>query len=135
MYREGQHLFTNFQKLCTSCAQIPICFTSPFCQKFLTWNPSSRQTNMPRISPLNFLGIHFYTCIASTEKNSCVLLHLIQVIVVSPLVLFIWEVQRSESTSSVSVFISSRAMLPHCTKIEMVCFCIKLGDWLWITLG
>lgn len=49
--------------------------------------------------------------------------------------LFIWEVLPSESTSSVSVFILSRVMLPHCTKIEMVCFCIKLGDWLWITLG
>lgn len=43
-----------FEKLCTSCAQILICFINPFCQKFLKWNPSSRQTNIPRISPLTF---------------------------------------------------------------------------------
>ena len=43
-----------FKKLCTSCAEIPVCFINPFCQKFLKWNPSSRQINMPRISPLTF---------------------------------------------------------------------------------
>lgn len=85
--------------------------------------------------PFNFSGIHFYTCINLTEKTVVVLFHSIQVIVVSLLALCIQEVPQSESTSSISVFILSRAMLPHCPKIEMVCFCIRLGDWLWITLG
>lgn len=85
--------------------------------------------------PFNFSGIHFYTCINSTEKTVIFLFHSIQVIVASLLALFIAEVPQSESTSSISVFILSTAVLPHCTKIEMVCFCIRLGDWLWITLG
>lgn len=85
--------------------------------------------------PFNFLGIHFYTCIHLTEKTVIVLFHLIQVIVVRLLAFFIQEVQQSESTSSISVFILSSVMLPPCTKIEMVCFCSKLGDWLWNILG
>lgn len=85
--------------------------------------------------PFNFLVIHFYMCINLQEKTAVVLFHSIQVTVVSQRALFIQEVQQSESASPTSVFTLSNAMLPHCTKIEMVCFCIKLGDWLWITLG
>jgi hypothetical protein len=44
------------------------------------------------------------------------------------------EGQQCESTSCIFVFLLSSVMLPHCTKIEMVCLYIKLGDWLWITL-